>query len=72
LNELIQDTANGPAYHPFWTACCFIVSAACVAGIYRITQTSDPINSNDALADRVSLGSHVTDPSLKQLSPATQ
>ena len=72
LNELILSTANGPAYHPYWTACCFIVSAACLGGIYRITQNVDSINSNDALADRVILGSNATDPSLKRLSPATQ
>jgi len=72
LNELILNTANGPAYHPYWTACCFIVSAACLGGIYRITQDVDSINSNDALADRVILGGNATDPSLKRLTPATQ
>ncbi|MEO9591354.1 type II CAAX endopeptidase family protein, partial [Rhodopirellula bahusiensis] len=72
MNELIQNTANGPAYHPYWTACCFIVSAACLAGIYRITQDVDSINSSDALADRVILGGNATDPSLKRLTAATQ
>ncbi|MCC9657438.1 ABC transporter permease subunit/CPBP intramembrane protease [Rhodopirellula halodulae] len=72
LNQLIQSTAAGPAYHPYWTACCLIVSSACVVAIYRITQDTDPINSNDALADRLVVNHNVTDPSIKRLATATR
>ena len=65
-NLITIDSVNGgPQYDPIWTACALFVSLACLVGLYRITAETDPIESNDALADRVVGDRPVADPSLK-------
>lgn len=66
-NLIILDAAGGaPQYHLAWTICTVCVSVACLISLYRLTATVDPIENNDALADRIVSGRSITDPSLKQ------
>jgi sodium transport system permease protein len=70
LRDLIQvdaAVAGSAHYHWIWTGCAAFVSVCCIIGIYRTTQDTDSIESNDALADRVTSGQLIKDPSLKKL-----
>lgn len=63
----VDAVSGAPEYHIVWTICGFMVSAACLVGVYRTTQSVDSIESNDALADRVVSDQPIRDPSLKRL-----